>query len=95
MLKALAQRFQTRPLVATDRRLEALRAGHAAVIEEALAELSPKVRGWVYRRVGPDGAADDVAQEVLTEIAAVGSPVSERTREPCSNGTDGGKPGVK
>src|SRR5204863_8648768 len=69
LLKALAQRIQPRPLVATDARLEALRAGHAAAIEETLAELSPKVRGWVYRRVGPNNGADDVAQEVLTEIA--------------------------
>lgn len=69
MLKALAQRFQVRTVAGPDARLEALRAGHAQAIEEALAELSPKVRGWVYRRVGPDGGADDIAQEVLTEIA--------------------------
>jgi RNA polymerase sigma-70 factor (ECF subfamily) len=69
LLKVLAQRIQPRALVATDDRLEGLRAGHAAAIEETLAELSPKVRGWVYRRVGPDGGADDIAQDALTEIA--------------------------
>jgi RNA polymerase sigma-70 factor (ECF subfamily) len=69
LLKALTQRIQPRTLFRADARLEALRAGHAAAIEEALAELSPKVRGWVYRRIGPDAGADDVAQEALTEIA--------------------------
>jgi RNA polymerase sigma-70 factor (ECF subfamily) len=69
LLKALAQRFQAQTLVATDARLERLRAGHVAAIDEALADLAPKVRGWVYRRIGPDGGADDVTQEVLTEIA--------------------------
>ena len=34
-----------------------------------LAELLPSVRRWVYRRLGPDMAVDDISQEALTEIA--------------------------
>jgi RNA polymerase sigma-70 factor (ECF subfamily) len=69
LLKVLGQRVQTRASATADPWLASLRAGHAAVIEEALTELQPRVRGWVYRRVGPDAAVDDVAQEVLSEIA--------------------------
>jgi RNA polymerase sigma-70 factor (ECF subfamily) len=69
LLKALATRWQRRTTTEVDARLAALRAGHPAVIEEVLLELSPRIRGWCYRRVGPDAALDDVMQEVLIELA--------------------------
>jgi RNA polymerase sigma-70 factor (ECF subfamily) len=65
--KAVAQHWRARE--AADPRLVALRAGEAAVIEEVLHELLPRVRGWLYRRLGPDGGLDDATQEALTEIA--------------------------
>ncbi len=65
--KAIAQRWHLPD--AADPRLAALRAGDAAVIEEVLHELLPRVRGWLYRRLGPDAALDDASQEALTEIA--------------------------
>lgn len=53
-----------------DARVLSLQAGHPAVIEEVLLELSPRIRGWCYRRVGPTAALDDIVQEVLIELAA-------------------------
>lgn len=69
MLKVLTQRWQAKPALDADARLSSLRQGDAAVIEAVLAELLPSVRRWVYRRLGPDMALDDVTQEALTEIA--------------------------
>jgi len=69
VLKTLAQRWQARVALDVDPRLASVRAGDAAVIEAVLAELLPSVRRWVYRRLGPDMAVDDVTQEALTEIA--------------------------
>jgi RNA polymerase sigma-70 factor (ECF subfamily) len=69
LLKALAARWQGSPCVEQDARLAGLRAGHPAVIEEVLIELSPRIRSWCYRRVGPAAALDDVVQEVLLELA--------------------------
>jgi RNA polymerase sigma-70 factor (ECF subfamily) len=68
LLKALTARWQ-RGAAPSDGRLAGLRAGHPAVIEEVLLELSPRIRGWCYRRVGPDAALDDVVQEVLIELS--------------------------
>lgn len=71
VLRVIAQRWQgpAQSAVAEDARLPGLRAGDAAVIEAVLVELLPQVRRWVYRRLGPDMAVDDVTQEALTEIA--------------------------
>jgi len=70
LLRAISERWQRRAAAAApDARLAGLRAGHPAVIEEALLELSPRVRGWCYRRVGPSAALDDVVQEALIELA--------------------------
>lgn len=69
VLKALAQRWQGKVVAEADLRLASLREGDAAITEAVLAELLPQVRRWVYRRLGPDMALDDVAQEALTEIA--------------------------
>jgi len=68
VLKALTQRWQTKA-PDLDARVAALREGDAVVVEAVLAELLPSVRRWVYRRLGPDMALDDVTQEALTEIA--------------------------
>jgi RNA polymerase sigma-70 factor (ECF subfamily) len=69
VLKALTQRWQAKVGFAADPRVASLRSGDAVVLEAVLAELLPQVRRWVYRRLGPDMALDDVAQEALTEIA--------------------------
>jgi RNA polymerase sigma-70 factor (ECF subfamily) len=69
VLKTLAQRWQAKVAAPADPRLASLRSGDAAVTEAVLAELLPSVRRWVYRRLGPDMAVDDVTQEALTEIA--------------------------
>lgn len=68
LLKTITARWQRRA-APRDERLLGLKAGHPAVIEEALLELAPRVRGWCYRRVGPSAALDDVVQEVLIELA--------------------------
>jgi RNA polymerase sigma-70 factor (ECF subfamily) len=49
--------------------VEALHAGRPEVIEEILLSCSPRIRKWLYRRLGPDAALDDVTQEALTELA--------------------------
>jgi RNA polymerase sigma-70 factor (ECF subfamily) len=68
VLKALTQRWQTR--VSLDAGVhQTADDANAAVIEALLAQLLPSVRRWVYRRLGPDMAVDDVTQEALTEIA--------------------------
>lgn len=69
MLKTLAQRWQGKIAAPSDPRLASLRSGDAAVTEAVLGELLPSVRRWVYRRLGPDMAVDDISQEALTEIA--------------------------
>lgn len=69
MLRATAELFGIEPVVEGDRRLEFLRAGDSAAVEEVLTELVPRVRRWLFRRLGPDIALDDVTQEALTEIA--------------------------
>ena len=69
MLKALTQRWLPKTAAPAHPLHAGLRAGDAAAIEEALCELLPAVRRWIYRRLGPDAALDDVAQEALTEIA--------------------------
>jgi RNA polymerase sigma-70 factor (ECF subfamily) len=69
VLKALAQRFHGKVASEADPRLLALRAGDAAVTEAVLVEVLPSIRRWVYRRLGPDMALDDVTQEALTELA--------------------------
>jgi RNA polymerase sigma-70 factor (ECF subfamily) len=68
LLKVLSERWR-KPAVVLDARLLGLRAGHPAIIEEVLTELMPRVRGWCYRRVGPDAALDDIVQEALIELA--------------------------
>ena len=52
-----------------DPRLEAVRAGDAAVIEEVLTELLPRVRAWLFRLLGPRADVDDATQDALAEIA--------------------------
>jgi RNA polymerase sigma-70 factor (ECF subfamily) len=69
LLKAITERWQRRPTAAPDARALALRAGHPAVIEEVLLELTPRIRGWCYRRVGARPVLDDIVQEVLIELA--------------------------
>lgn len=68
MLKAITARWQRRPQE-PDALALALRAGHPAVIEEVLLDLSPRIRGWCFRRVGPHPSLDDIVQEVLIEVA--------------------------
>jgi RNA polymerase sigma-70 factor (ECF subfamily) len=46
-----------------------LRAGDPAAIRDALRELVPLVRGWLYRLLGASADLDDAAQEALAEIA--------------------------
>lgn len=53
-----------------DPRIDALRAGDPATIEEVLAELLPRVRGWLYHLLGPSADLDDAMQDALAEIAA-------------------------
>jgi len=69
VLRALTQRIAAKVASESDARVASLREGDAAVTESVLAELLPQVRRWTYRRLGPDMALDDVAQEALTEIA--------------------------
>lgn len=38
-------------------------------LEEILRALAPRVRGWVYRHVGPGADLDDATQEALIQIA--------------------------
>lgn len=49
--------------------LEALRSGEPDAIRRALEHLLPRVRGWMYRMLGPAGDYDDAAQVALLEIA--------------------------
>jgi RNA polymerase sigma-70 factor (ECF subfamily) len=69
LLKVLTARWQRGPADMQDARVLGLRAGHPAVIEDVLLELSPRIRGWCYCRVGPRAALDDIVQEVLIELA--------------------------
>jgi len=57
------------PTVEADPRLEALRAGDRAVLEEVVAELLPPVRRQLHRMLGPRADLDDAVQDALTEIA--------------------------
>jgi len=50
-------------------RLEQLRAGDKAAIRDALQELLPHVRRWLYRLLGRSPDLDDATQEALAEIA--------------------------
>jgi len=49
-------------------RLKALRAGETAAVEELLNELLPRIRAWLFRRLGPEASIDDATQETLFEI---------------------------
>ena len=70
MLRALTQRWQDRVSPQADAGVQPdLREASATTLEALLAQLLPSVRRWVYRRLGPDMAVDDVTQEALTEIA--------------------------
>jgi RNA polymerase sigma-70 factor (ECF subfamily) len=69
VIRAAIDLLRAAPVAEADPRLDALRAGDAAVIEQVLTELLPPVRRWVFRSLGPDSELDDVVQEALTEIA--------------------------
>lgn len=49
--------------------IEALRAGDEAVLAELLTGLLPRVRGWLWRIIGPGANLDDVVQDCLIELA--------------------------
>ena len=44
-------------------------AGRAASEREVLTALAPRVRGWIYRYVGPHRDIEDLVQQALLEIA--------------------------
>jgi RNA polymerase sigma-70 factor (ECF subfamily) len=50
-------------------RLEALQRGDPEVTAEVIAELIPRVRGWLLRLLGSRNELDDAVQDALTEIA--------------------------
>jgi RNA polymerase sigma-70 factor (ECF subfamily) len=50
--------------------MAALRAEDPTTIAEVLTELLPRVRGWLFRLLGPAADLDDATQDALTEIAA-------------------------
>ncbi len=50
-------------------RLALLRAGDPDAIRDALRELLPQVRRWLYRLLGRSPDLDDATQEALTQIA--------------------------
>jgi RNA polymerase sigma-70 factor (ECF subfamily) len=49
--------------------VDELRSGSPDAIRRALEHLMPKVRGWLYRMLGPSGDYDDATQVALMEIA--------------------------
>jgi RNA polymerase sigma-70 factor (ECF subfamily) len=69
VLRAAVELLGAEPVIEADPRLEFLRAGDASAVQEVLIELMPRVRSWLFRRLGPDIALDDATQEALTEIA--------------------------
>jgi RNA polymerase sigma-70 factor (ECF subfamily) len=48
---------------------ELTRIDPRAELERSLVALLPRVRQWLYRALGPHGALDDAAQDVLVELA--------------------------
>ncbi len=50
-------------------REEGLRAGDEAALTEALTELLPRVRVWLFRLLGPSSYLDDAVQDCLIELA--------------------------
>ncbi len=52
-----------------DDRLALLRAGDRDAIREALQEMLPHVRRWLFRLLGRSPDLDDATQEVLAELA--------------------------
>jgi RNA polymerase sigma-70 factor (ECF subfamily) len=55
--------------VEADVRMERLRARDRATLTEVILELSPRVRAWLCRLLGPRGELDDAVQDALIEIA--------------------------
>ena len=52
-----------------DELLRALQRGDARAIERTLRLLLPKVRGWLFRLLGPREYLDDAVQDALVELA--------------------------
>jgi RNA polymerase sigma-70 factor (ECF subfamily) len=57
------------PAPIPDDEIGRLRSGDRDAIEAVIRALLPRVRGWVFRLVGPRPEVDDLTQEVLAEIA--------------------------
>jgi RNA polymerase sigma-70 factor (ECF subfamily) len=55
---------------APDPRLDAVRAGDPAALEQVLRELLPRIRTWLYRLLGPRSDIDDATQDALSELAS-------------------------